>query len=235
MIKKIYYICLQRIYVIIKKIKRILLKEKNTSKILMFHEINDSRGGLYAVSQDNFKKVINYIGNNDLCATIDCIKDNDKIIVTFDDAYESVYLYARPVLKEKNIPYYVFLCNELIDTDGYLNTKQVEEMINDGNCIIGSHLYRHEMSRFKKEENLDKMMIDSKKELEKKFKININCLAFPYGSFYAVSKKNIELAKKHFDYIFTTIPLNYSKRYGNIIPRYNMNDNEIQKVINKNV
>ncbi len=201
----------------------------------MFHEINGSNGcGLYSVSKDNFAKVVDYIDDNNLCSMIDCIKDNKKIVVTFDDAYESVYLYARPILKEKNIPYYIFLCNELIDTEKYLKTKQIEEMIDDGNCIVGSHLYRHKMSRFIKEENLEKMMIDSKMELENKFKINIDCFAFPYGSFYAVSKKNISIAKKYFKYIFTTIPLNYSKRYGNVFPRYNMNDNEIQKVISKN-
>ena len=187
------------------------------------------------MSHENFVKFVDYIDNNGLWSTIDRIKDNNKIVITFDDAYESIYLYARPILKEKNIPYYVFLCNELVDTERYLNTKQIEEMIKDGNCIVGSHLYKHEMSRFIKEEDFKKMMVDSKAELGNKFKININCFAFPYGSFYAVSKKNIEMAKNYFDYIFTTIPLNYSKRYVNIIPRYNMNDNEIQKVINKNV
>lgn len=230
MIKKIYYILLQRLYVLFEKINAILSRKDNNQKVLMFHKLSSCyEDDIYTVNVNNFEKLIKCFYKKDLVKRIERFKEKKSIIITFDDAYDSVYYYARPILKENKIPYYVFLCNELIDTKGYLKTYQIKEMIDDGNCVIGSHLYRHKLSRFVEQEHLEKMVLESKKELEENFKVKINCFAFPYGSFYAVSKKNIQLAKKHFDYIFTTLPLNYDKKYLNVYPRFNMNDKEIRR------
>lgn len=40
MFKRLFFIILQRIYVILEKVKRLFSVEKKASKILMFHEIN---------------------------------------------------------------------------------------------------------------------------------------------------------------------------------------------------
>lgn len=233
MIKKIYYICLQRIYVFFANMINLVRNNNYDVKVLMFHRLSENfENDFYTINVNNFKNLIEYLDKEDLIKKIEVLNKKKKtILITFDDAYDSVYKYARDVLKKKNIPYYVFLCNELIDKDGYLSTDQIKEMISDGNCVIGSHLYNHIISRFTNDKKLEEMMINSKKELEEKFGINVNTFAFPYGSIYAVSKKNVELANKHFDYVFTTIPLNCKMSGKKTLNRFNMNDKEIKRIM----
>ena len=217
MIKRLFYILKQRLY---------LFKNRNTEnqgKIYMFHEIEDI-DDTYAISKDNFIELI----NNKRIVDIETLikeKNKDNIVITFDDAYASVYNNLFPILKEKKIPYYIFICEEYLNKDKYLNEDMIKEMLKDSNCILGSHNLKHELSRFVDEETLKNNLIKSKKDLEAIFNVKINTFAFPYGSMYAVSDNNIELAKKIYDYIFMTYPLPYNQANENIIPRININNN----------
>ena len=151
-------------------------------------------------------------------------KDPRNVVISFDDVYESVYFNAYPLLKEKDVPYYLFICDEFLNKDGYLSSKMVLEMLKDSKAIIGSHLDRHVMARFIERTDLEKGLSSSKKKLEEEFGVKVDCFAFPFGSMYACSKEDIEMAKGYYDHIFMTYDLPYHEDYGNIIPRMNMND-----------
>ena len=225
MIKRIYYILKQRIHAY--AYKRIN-KRNQIGYVLMLHDISND-GGDYSITKDNFIKLID---NNDFCLIEELKQGNKaKYVLTFDDAFENVYYIARNVLSKLQIPYYIFICVEYIDKEGYLSNSQIKEMVKDGYCHLGSHLLHHKLARFMSEEELTKELIESKDYLEKTYNTKVDYLAFPYGSMYACSKSNIEKAKRYYKYVFTTIPIPCNEEYINeyAYPRININDKTASK------
>ena len=116
MIKRLYYILLQRLYVMfdIKPCQ---------GKVYMFHNVNDDND-TYSINADNFEKFLEYLtGNKRIVDAKTLIREKDpkNVVLTFDDVYESVYLNAYPLLKKKDVPYYLFVCNEYLDKDKYVS------------------------------------------------------------------------------------------------------------------
>ena len=64
-------------------------------------------------------------------------------IITFDDGYTSVYEYAYPLIKEKNISITLFIVNNLVGTNGYMTWEQLQEMYSSGLVSIYSHGLNH--------------------------------------------------------------------------------------------
>lgn len=213
---KILYILIQRIYVL-------FFDNHGKNNIYMFHKVNNNDVDEYTISVQRFELFIEK--NKNIIRSIEDFEINGGIVLSFDDAYEDVYYNVRPILNKYNCVYYVFLCNEFIDKKGYLNVSQIKELINDGNCVICSHLSNHEISRFCSEDILENSILRSKEYLYKTFGIDNDYMAFPYGSIYAVSRKNVSIASKYFKYIFSTIPVSYngSKVFG-MYPRINVNN-----------
>ena len=220
MIKRLYYIILQRLYVFQKKNKPC------QGKVYMFHNVNDD-GDTYAISKDHFAELLQYLVKNKKIVDIETLvaeKDKDNVVITFDDVYASVFANAYPLLKEHDVPYYLFLCNEFLDKESYLDRQMIREMIDDSKAVIGSHACHHELSRFKDSEQIRKELEQSKAELQELSGKEVRDFAFPYGSIYACSKQNISDAGSLFDHVFMTYALAYNEEYGKIIPRININD-----------
>ena len=220
MFKRLYYIILQRLYV---------LKNKNKpcqGKVYMFHNVNDEQN-TYAINKENFKTFVEYLTKNKKVVDIETLikeKDPDNVVITFDDVYESVYQNAYPILKEKGFPFYLFLCDEYLNKENYVCSDMVKEMLRDSKAILGSHRMKHELSRFSDEMKIREDMKESKKKLEEEFGVKVDAFAFPYGSMYACSDQNIKDAEELFDHVFMTYAIPYNEDYGNVIPRINMND-----------
>ena len=220
MIKRLYYILKQRLYIYKQK------QLSNQGKVYMFHEINND-SGVYSISKENFNTFIEYLINNKNIVDFETLTKNkniNNVVLTFDDVYESIYTEAFDILKSNNIPYYLFVCNEYLNKDKYLSDKQIRSMLDESNAILASHSYRHQLSRFLNNDEFINYLNQSKKELETKFNKVINCFAFPFGSLYACSNDNISEAAKIFDYVCMTYPLPYNESYRNIIPRININN-----------
>ena len=207
-------------------------KNINQGKVYMFHNVSDNTNDTYTISKNNFKKFLAYLIDNYKIVDVETLmkeKNEKNIVLTFDDVYASVYENAYELLKEYDVPYYVFICNEYLNKDNYLNEKQLNEMLQNSRCILGSHNYFHELSRFMKLDDFIKHINNSKQELEERFNKDVNDFAFPYGSMYAVSNDNFYEAKKLFKHIFMTYALPYNEEYNNEIPRININNDNFQK------
>lgn len=222
MFKRLFYIIKQKLYVLKNR------KNPSQGKTYMFHKVSNDNE-TYSISKDNFTEFINWSLENRKIVDINRLikeKNSNNIVITFDDAFESVYKNAYPLLKEKNIPFYIFVCDEFIDKDEFLKTNMIKEMLENSKCILGSHGLKHQLYRFEKEAH--NYIVDSKKILEDKFNVNIDTFAFPYGSMYACSKENIELANANYKNVCLTYPIPYYEGYD-YIPRINMNDETYKK------
>ena len=225
MFKRLYYILLQRLYV---------LKNKNRpcqGKVYMFHNVNDDHD-TYSITKEHFEEFVEYLTKNKKVVDIETFlseKDPDNVVISFDDVYESVYYNAFPILKKNRLPFYLFVSNSYLNKENYLSSGMLKTMLETSEATLGSHNYRHVLSRLCNEDELVEGFRRSKEELEQEFKLWVNDMAFPYGSMYACSEKNIEDALKVYERVYTTYAIPYNEKYGNVIPRINMNDSTYER------
>ena len=71
-------------------------------------------------------------------------KKQKKILLTIDDAFESFYFEAWPLLKKKKVPFILFVSTEPIGNKGYMNWDQIKEIEKSELGVIGHHSHSHE-------------------------------------------------------------------------------------------
>jgi len=74
------------------------------------------------------------------------LKDIQKpVLITFDDGYESLYYFAKPVAEKYRVPMAVFVITARIGRKlqfaAYLNERQIKEMSDSGFFDFGSHTH----------------------------------------------------------------------------------------------
>ena len=70
--------------------------------------------------------------------------DKNYLLLTIDDAFESFYLNAWPILKNKKIPFILFVSTREIGKYGYMTWDQIKEVTESGLVTIGNHSHSHE-------------------------------------------------------------------------------------------
>lgn len=155
-------------------------------------------------------------------------------LITFDDAYDDVYEYALPILRENNIPFIVFVCTGLIDKEGFLSQKMLVKLSMDPLCTIGAHSLSHSFFRKMNNEQSKYELKHSKEILEQVIKKKVDYFAYPYGSVYAckIFRESRNAKYSGYDAAFSTICLP-----GDIfhplffLPRICVNEKNVIRVI----
>ena len=131
------------------------------------------------------------------------LKDNKtqrKILLTIDDGFSSFYQNAWPILKEKKIPFILFVSTREVGTFNYMTWNQIREIGKEDFVEIGNHSHTHE---YLVDENKDLILKDIKKsitifknELGKKS----DFFSYPFGE-YSLEFKAI-IKSLEFKYAF---------------------------------
>ena len=119
---------------------------------LMYHRFNENKYPSTNIQMDVFKQHIEIIKSleydffdpNDLKKNFHVQKANKKILITIDDAFSSFYEFAWPYLKEKKIPFILFVSTEAVGKNGYMTWKQIKELEKEPNTYIGNHSHSHD-------------------------------------------------------------------------------------------
>lgn len=116
------------------------------------------------------------------------------VSITFDDAYQSVYTAALPILHSHGYPFTVFISAGLIgDSPGlYSNWEQLRDMASQG-ATLANHSMSHAylLNREANESEADwlartrKEIIDAETIIEAKTGQSHRLLAYPYGEYNA--------------------------------------------------
>ncbi len=81
--------------------------------------------------------------------------DSGKVVLTFDDGFADVYTTAFPLLKERGLPFMLYLATAYVGGrmhwDGStasapgpaLDWDQISEMVSTGLCQVGNHTHAH--------------------------------------------------------------------------------------------
>ena len=70
--------------------------------------------------------------------------DKNYILLTIDDAFSSFYENAWPILKNKKIPFILFVSTQEIGKYGYMSWDQIKEIEKSNLVTIGNHSHSHE-------------------------------------------------------------------------------------------
>ena len=204
----------------------------------MYHRINENKPSLSStnVKLEMFKQHIQllektnygFINANEFKNYIDGKKnfENIKILLTIDDSFKSFYENGWPILKEKKIPFILFVNTREVNINhpNYMTWGQIRELKRSGIVTIGGHSFSHEyfinMTLEEIDEDIKKSQIDYQRELGEISDI----FSHPFG------ETNIEiiklLKKRGYKYMFGqhsgVISL---KENINYLPRFSMNEN----------
>jgi len=116
-----------------------------------------------------------------------------SIILTFDDGYEDFYTDAFPVLKKYNFKATVYIIVDFIGKRGFLNEKEIRELVQSGLVEIGSHTLNHYYLKKAPKAQAQEEITLSKTKLESLFGVSVDTFAYPFG---ALDESSIELVKE---------------------------------------
>ena len=86
---------------------------------------------------------INFLNPKDFGKNYTKVNNKKTILITIDDGFQSFYEKAWPYLKDKKIPFLLFISTEAVGRNGYMNWNQIIEIEKSGLGIIGNHSHTH--------------------------------------------------------------------------------------------
>ena len=173
----------------------------------MYHRFDETKYPSTNINMKDFKKHINIIikknysfynpieFDSDFYKT----KENKNVLLTIDDAFTSFYENAWPFLKEKNIPFILFVSTQSVGKRGYMTWEQIKEIEDSSYGFIGNHSHSHEYLVKFSFEDFKKDIDISSKIFEKKLGYNPIFFSYPFGEYSLIQKEYIE---KKFKYGF---------------------------------
>lgn len=168
--------------------------------VLLYHNVSDSTPALTTVSPEQFEQHLNYLESEGfsvlpLTTILDAVRSGKElpersIAISFDDAYQSVYENAYPLLKSRSWPFSLFVSSDAVDF-GYgsvMTWPQLAELVAYG-AEIGGHSASHtHLVRLLEDESDDQWLnriadeIDrGNNRIEEELGSSLKLFAYPYG------------------------------------------------------
>ena len=174
---------------------------------LMYHRFDENKYPSTNIQMNIFKKQIKIIKNlkfnfydpKNLEKNFHTPKVEKKILITVDDAFSSFYEVAWPYLKEKKIPFILFVSTESVGKNGYMTWNQIKELELETTVYIGNHSHTHNYLIDLKNEDF---MIDidtSSSIFKEKLGYNPIFFSYPFGEYSSLIKEYIS---KNFKFSF---------------------------------
>ena len=162
-------------------------------------------------------------------------KKQKKILLTIDDGFKSFYTEAWPVLKEKRVPFILFVSTEPVGKNGYMTWDEIKEIDKFNFTMIGHHSHTHEYLI----DMTDESFIDDIEKANKIFLKEMGYIptifSYPFGEYSKFMK----------DYISQNFKLSFGQHSGVIdinkekfeLPRFPINEKygelkRFQRIIN---
>ena len=148
--------------------------------------INDFKEHLRIIEQNNIK----FINPNDFEKELVNNKLQKKILLTIDDGFLSFYENAWPILKEKKIPFILFVSTREVGAFNYMTWDQIKEISNEDFVEIGNHSHTHEYLADENNQLIKEDIAKSISIFKKNLGRNSDFFSYPFGE-YSNDFKNI--------------------------------------------
>ena len=174
---------------------------------LMYHRFDENKYPSTNIQMDVFKKQIEIIQNSthkfynpkDLEKNFTIKKTKKKILITIDDAFSSFYEVAWPYLKEKKIPFILFVSTEAVGKNGYMTWSQIRELDEQSNAYIGNHTHAHSYLVDLKNDDFIRDINIANETFIEKIGYNPIFFSYPFGEYSNLIKNHIT---KNFKFAF---------------------------------
>jgi peptidoglycan/xylan/chitin deacetylase (PgdA/CDA1 family) len=203
-------------------------KTDATLSVLYYHEITSKSSESFWRQMVLLKKLAEPL-RTDYSGPLE--KGKNYVMVTFDDAFQSVLENAVPILINNQIPCTIFVPtafigkqpgwklngNDIIKSETVMTQEQIKN-VSEKFVLIGSHTHTHTMLAHRTDAEVRRELFVSKNILEKISGETIDQLAFPYGSYNCKIKAQAKAVgyKKTFAIIPTSNPNNSDFLIGRI-------------------
>ena len=115
--------------------------------------------------------------------------DKNYLLLTIDDAFESFYLNAWPVLKNKKIPFILFVSTREVGKHGYMTWDQIREINKSNLGTIGNHSHSHEYLVDWEDNKIKSDLETSIKIFKKELGYSPKIFSYPFGEYSNSLKK----------------------------------------------
>ena len=167
---------------------------------IMYHRFNESKYPSTNIQMDVFRQQlkiiedqgIKFIHPKELEINISQKKKERKVLFTVDDGLLSFYNNAWPLLKEKQIPFILFINTREVGSFNYMNWSQIIELHNAENVEIGNHSHSHEYLVDESSDFIKADILKSIKIFEEKLGSNSEFFSYPFGEYSLEFKRIIK-------------------------------------------
>jgi peptidoglycan/xylan/chitin deacetylase (PgdA/CDA1 family) len=130
--------------------------------LLIYHRIGGGTGDELDVPTEAFDRQLRLLEQHEvipLDAALDRLDSGDTepcVVLTFDDGFDEVYAHAWPLLRERRLPFTVYLASGYVSQSMVwegsrakgasgkgMSWQQLTEMVDSGLCTVGNHTHRH--------------------------------------------------------------------------------------------
>ncbi len=166
----------------------------------MYHRFDESKYPSTNIQLDIFKEQLKIIENEKIEfihpknfeKSIIQKKGQRKVLLTIDDGLMSFYKNAWPILKEKKIPFILFVNTREVGAYNYMNWDQILELNKYENVEIGNHSHSHEYLVDENPDVIKKDIIKSIEIFKEKIGKNSDFFSYPFGEYSLEFKKIIK-------------------------------------------
>jgi len=174
----------------------------NSAIILQYHHVSEDTPAITSLSPKQFKQHMDYLNQHNfnvvpleqlINAIVNKTPIADKTVaITFDDGYDNVYDNARPILKQFDWPYTVFVNSDFVDQkySRHMSWDQLRTIAKE-KATIANHTRKHDYLLHKPENLTDKQwqqqIAADIQHVEQRITTEIGqqhkLVAYPYGEF----------------------------------------------------
>ena len=210
-----------------------LFANENSVAVFVYHRFGENDYPSTNIRINQFKKHLDELTKNNynVVSTEEIINalTNNKdlpektVALTIDDAFFSIYKKAWPLLKEKKLPFTIFVSTEPVKSNSknYMNWEQIKEMDSHG-VTIGHHTKDHLHLVTKEKEKIISEIEEANNDFLKNLGYVPDIFAYPYGEYSSEIK---QITKNYFKAAF-------GQQSGGIyngidifeLPRYSLNE-----------
>lgn len=116
--------------------------------------------------------------------------DRNRVAITFDDAYLSVFTKAAPILARYGFPYTVFVNTRAVGRAGYMNWDQLRDLAQREAVTIANHsadhghlIQRQDEAKSQWQARVDLSLDEARDTLKHRLNVETLLFAYPYGEF----------------------------------------------------
>jgi peptidoglycan/xylan/chitin deacetylase (PgdA/CDA1 family) len=133
-----------------------------------------------AIPNIAYSQSINSVPNNDSINNANNNNNNNKVVIlNFDDAYESQYTNAKPILDKYGYKATFYIVCNYIGNNGRLRWEDIAALYNDGNDIASHTMNHADLSKTSKKET--QYEVGESKQCLLDHGINTTSFAYPFN------------------------------------------------------